>query len=238
MQPYWVERRWSWSKNFPRLEKLRITDCPLLQSTPTQFEILRELIIERVDSEMTLLNLCNNLTSLVDHTVDHVKELTCVPNEMLRNKISLQFLLVSECGEFRDLPQSLYNLKTFRIFDCPNLTSLHVPNRENCLYSPEAMYVLVCKNLVSLPLHVGEMPSLSSLCISDCSKLISLPSGGLYRLIGLMDLGIGPFSETVDFEAFQLIFNGIQQLLSLRRLNLGDTCTGILCLISLFNPGP
>ncbi|WMV49320.1 hypothetical protein MTR67_042705 [Solanum verrucosum] len=205
---------------FPRLEKLTITHCPLLKSTPTQFEILRKLEIKSVDSEMPLLNLCSNLTSLVGLFVDHVKELTCIPDEMLRNNVSLQFLSVSECGEFRELPQSLYNLKKLQIYDCPNLTSVPVPSGENYFSSLEVLSVKRCENLVSLPLHVGEMPSLSHLDISECPKLISLSSGGLHHLTGLTGLGIGPFSEMVDFEAFQLIFNGIQQLLSLRRLNL------------------
>ncbi|KAG5580776.1 hypothetical protein H5410_051403 [Solanum commersonii] len=74
---------------FPRLEKLSITDCPLLKSTPNQFEILRELSIEGVDNEMPLLNLCNNLTSLVELRVSYMKELTCLPNEMLHNNLSL-----------------------------------------------------------------------------------------------------------------------------------------------------
>ncbi|KAG5579539.1 hypothetical protein H5410_050166 [Solanum commersonii] len=184
---------------FPRLEKLTITDCPLLKSTPTQFEIMCELKIKSVDSEMTLLNLWSNLTSLVYLRVNDVKELTCIPNEMLRNNVSLQFLSVSKCGEFRELPQSF---------------------GENYFSSLEVLCIKRCENLVSLPLHMGEMPSLSYLDISKCPKLISLPSGGLHHLTGLTDLGIGPFSEMVDFEAFQLIFNGIQQLLSLRRLNL------------------
>ncbi|KAH0720032.1 hypothetical protein KY284_005062 [Solanum tuberosum] len=205
---------------FPRLEKLTITDCPLLKSTPTQFEILRELKIKRVDSELPLLNLCSNLTSLVDLFVDHVKELTCIPDEMLRNNISLEHISVSKCGEFRELPQSLYNLKNLQISDCPNLTSVPVPSGENYFSSLEVLCVNRCENLVSLPLHVGEMPSLSYLDISECPKLISLPSGGLHHLTRLTGLGIGPFSEMVDFEAFQLIFNGIQQLLSLRRLYL------------------
>ncbi|XP_049399640.1 putative disease resistance protein RGA3 [Solanum stenotomum] len=205
---------------FPRLEKLRITHCPLLKSTPTQFEILRELKIERVDSELPLLNLCSNLTSLVDLFVDHVKELTCLPSEMLHNNVSLQLLSVSKCEEFRELPQSLYNLKILKILSCPNLTSVPVPSGENYFSSLEDLCVLGCKNLVSLPLHVGEMPSLSHLDISQCPKLINLPSGGLLHLTGLTNLRIGPFSEMMDFEAFQLIFNGIQQLLSLRRLHL------------------
>ncbi|KAH0697949.1 hypothetical protein KY289_015431 [Solanum tuberosum] len=41
---------------FSGLEKLKITKCPLLKITPSQFEILCELSIEGVDSEMPLLN--------------------------------------------------------------------------------------------------------------------------------------------------------------------------------------
>ncbi|XP_059295347.1 putative disease resistance protein RGA3 [Lycium ferocissimum] len=55
---------------FPVLEKLIISKCPLLKSTPNQFEVLRELEIEGVDSEMPLLNLCSNLTSLVKLVVE------------------------------------------------------------------------------------------------------------------------------------------------------------------------
>ncbi|XP_049394217.1 putative disease resistance protein RGA3 [Solanum stenotomum] len=111
---------------FPELEKLSITNCPLLKSTPNQFEILHELSIDRVDSEMPLLNLCSNLTSLVKLSVNAVKELTCFPDEMLRNNVSLQHLSVSGCGEFRELPQSLYNLhslKSLMIDKCTNFSS-------------------------------------------------------------------------------------------------------------------
>ncbi|XP_006338948.1 putative disease resistance protein RGA3 [Solanum tuberosum] len=231
---------------FPRLEKLSISVCPLLKSTPSQFEILRELRIGGVDSEMPLLNLCSNLTSLVNLDVCNVKELTCLPDEMLRNNVSLQYLSVSYCGEFRELPRSLYNLHSLerlQISNCANFSSLPVPCGENYLTNLrrlllfncngltslpsgmlehcrplEVFYVRNCNNLVSLPLHVWEMPSLSYLDLSDCPKLISVPAGGLHCLTGLRTLEIGPFSEMVDFEAFQLIFNGIQQLLSLRRL--------------------
>ncbi|XP_055807960.1 putative disease resistance protein RGA3 [Solanum dulcamara] len=237
---------------FPRLEKLRIAVCPLLKSTPSHFEILRELVIECVDSEMPLLNLCSNLTSLLELRVYKVKELTCLPDEMLRNSVSLQYLSISECGEFRELPQSLYNLhslETLRIIRCTNFSSFPAPSGENYLtslrslelrncdglaslpsgmleqcLSLQSLSVIRCKNLVSLPLQVWEMPSLSYLSISECPKLISVLTGGLHRLPGLRHLGIGPFSEMVDFEAFQLIFDGIQQLSSLRRLEVsGNT---------------
>ncbi|KAH0720770.1 hypothetical protein KY290_006654 [Solanum tuberosum] len=232
---------------FPRLEKLTITGCPLLKITPTQFEILCELDISEVDSEMPLLNLCSNLTSLVLLRVYSVKELTCLPDEMLRNNVSLQNLLVTGCGEFREFPQSLYNLhslKSLQILCCPNFSCFPVPSGENYLTSLQSLVLFncdrltslpseilehcrslrtlivnCCNNLVSFPLHVGEMPSLSYLNISQCPKLISVPTGDLHRLTGLSGLVIGPFSVMVDFEAFQSIFNGIQQLSSLRTLD-------------------
>ncbi|KAL3326658.1 hypothetical protein AABB24_037380 [Solanum stoloniferum] len=231
---------------FPELEKLSISKCPLLKSTPSQFEILHELSIDNVDSEMPLLNLCSNLTSLVELSVNAVKELTYFPDEMLRNNVSLQNLMVSGCIDFRELPQSLYNLhslKRLQILYCPNFSSFPVPSGENYLTSLQSLelwncdrlaslpsgiiehcwslrflMVIDCNNLVSLPLHMWEMPSLSYLCLFDCPKLISVPAGGIHRLTGLRTLEIGPFSEMVDFEAFQLIFNGIQQLLSLHNL--------------------
>ncbi|KAL3356588.1 hypothetical protein AABB24_017308 [Solanum stoloniferum] len=230
---------------FPGLEKLRISNCPVLKSTPNQFEILRELEIVEVDSEMPLLNLCSNLTSLVMLSVYDVKELTCFPDEMLRSNVSLQHLSVDKCGEFHELPKSLYNLHSLKrlwITSCPNFSSFPVPTGDNYLTSLqslqliscdgltslpsgmlehcrslESLSVYKCNNLVSIPLHVGEMHSLSYLNISKCPKLISVPAGGL-RLTGLQHLEIDPFSEMMDFEAFQLIFNGIQQLSSLRTL--------------------
>ncbi|KAH0720661.1 hypothetical protein KY285_005528 [Solanum tuberosum] len=231
---------------FPALEKLRISSCPLLKSTPNQFEILHEVAIERVNSEMPLLNLCSNLTSLVDLIVDDVKELTCFPDEMLHNNVSLEHLRVLNCREFRELPQSLYNLrslKSLRIERCNNFSSFPVPSGENHFTSLqslelsncdgltslpsemlercrslESLKVNKCNNLVSFPLHVWEMPSLSYLNISKCLKLDSVPARGLHRLTGLQELCIGPFSEMMDFEAFQLIFSGIQQLSSLPKL--------------------
>ncbi|KAH0752486.1 hypothetical protein KY285_005634 [Solanum tuberosum] len=228
---------------FPVLKKLTIRNCPLLKSTPNQFETLRELSIEGVDSEIPLLNLCSNLTSLVMLIIRDVKQLTCLTDEILCNNFSLEHLLVLNCGEFRELPQSLYNLRSLkslsigdctnfssipvsrgvnhltsllklRLYNCDGLTSLSSGLLEHCR-SLESLNVNKCNNLVSLPLHVWEMPSLSYLNISKCPKLGSVPAGSLHRLTGLRTLHIGPFSELVDFEAFQLIFNGIQQLSSL-----------------------
>ncbi|TMW97889.1 hypothetical protein EJD97_004827 [Solanum chilense] len=176
---------------------------------------------------MPLLNLCNNLTSLITLSVYSVKDLTFFPDEMLCN-VSLQHLCISDCREFQELPQSLYNLhslrknyltslQSFRLWNCDGLTSLPSGMLEHCR-SLKSLKVFNCNNLISFPLHIGKMPSLSYLNISQCPKLIRALAGGLHHLIGLLNLEIGPFSEMVDFEAFQYIFNGIQQLVSLRRL--------------------
>ncbi|XP_019255139.1 PREDICTED: putative disease resistance protein RGA4 [Nicotiana attenuata] len=155
---------------FPALEKLSIRNCQRLKSTPNQFEV-------------PLLTLCSNLTSLVEISVYDVKELTCLPDEMLlhNNSFSLQHLYVSSCEKFRELPQSLYNLhslKSLEIIGCNNFSSVPVPSGENHLTSLpsgmlehcrslESLTVSGCNNLVSLPL---QMPSLSYLSISECPK--------------------------------------------------------------------
>ncbi|XP_049373988.1 putative disease resistance protein RGA3 [Solanum verrucosum] len=206
---------------FSGLEKLKFTKCPLLKITPSQFEILCELSIEGVNSEMPLLNLFNNLTSLVKLIVDDVKELTCLSDEMLHNNVSLQHLLVSLCRKFHELPQNLYNLhslKSLRISFCPYFSSFPVPTRDNYLTSLQSLELCHCDRLTSLPNRMlNHCLSLVSLNVINCNNLVPffLPARGLHRL-GILQ--IDPFSEMVDFEAFQLIFNGIQQLLSLRTL--------------------
>ncbi|WMV51075.1 hypothetical protein MTR67_044460 [Solanum verrucosum] len=180
---------------FSGLEKLRITKCPLLKSTPIQFEILRELSIEGVDSEIPLFNLCNNLTSLVKLIVYDVKELTCLPDEMLCNNVSLQHLLLSLCIEFRELPQSLYNLHSLKILQisfCPNFSSFPVPNGESYLTSCQCLRLLSCDGLISFPsgmlehcqsLQVLKLLSLRTLELWGHLHCDSLP----YHLMQLSD---------------------------------------------------
>ncbi|WMV52106.1 hypothetical protein MTR67_045491 [Solanum verrucosum] len=209
---------------FPVLKKLMIRNCPSLKSTPNQFEILRELSIEGVDSEIPLLNLCNNLTSLAMLIIRDVKQLTCLTDEILRNNFSLEHLLVLNCGEFCELPQSLYNLRSLKslsIGDCTNFSSIPVSRGENHLTFVLKLWLYNCDGLTSLSRGLLEhCRSLESLNVNKCNNLVSLPlpAGSLHRLTGLRTLRIGPFSELVDFEAFQLIFNGIQPLSSLRVL--------------------
>ncbi|KAH0752489.1 hypothetical protein KY285_005637 [Solanum tuberosum] len=164
---------------FPGLEKLRIRYCPLLKSTPKQFEILHELSIKVVDSEMPLLNLCSNLTSLVKLSVSFVEELTCFPDEMLRNNVSLQHLSVSNCREFRELPQSLYNLhslKSLIIPCCTNFSSFPVPSGENHLTSLQNLQLWSCGGLASLPSGMLEKcRSLQNLRVNYCNNLVSFP---------------------------------------------------------------
>ncbi|XP_070040587.1 putative disease resistance protein RGA3 [Nicotiana tomentosiformis] len=222
------------SQVFPLLKEL-IVKCPQLKSTPNQFEFLRELRIKGVDSKIPLLNLCSNLTSLVELFVEDVKDLTCLPNEMLHNNFSLQHLSVLNCGKFRELPQSFYSLRSLKsltIDCCTNFSSIPVPSGEKHLTSLlslklsscdrltslpsgmlehcrslESLTINECNNLVSFPLHLWEMPLLSDINVSKCPKLNSAPSGGLHHLNMLRALSIGPFSELVDFDAIQMIIN-------------------------------
>lgn len=197
---------------FPVLEKLSINNCPLLKSTLNQFDIVRELCIIGVDSGMPLFNLYSNLTYFVELFVEHVKEVTCLPNEMLSNNFSLQYLMFIGCRDFHELPQSLYrlhSLKTLVIQDYTNFLSFPAPSGEKYLTflqfihlssydgltsvpngilehcrSLESLKVFNYNNLVSFPLHMYKISPPSDLNILECPKLISVPIGSFTFSLG------------------------------------------------------
>ncbi|KAG5581446.1 hypothetical protein H5410_052073 [Solanum commersonii] len=99
---------------------------------------------------------------------------------------------------------------------CNNLTSLVnlvVELRE----FPQSLYKLhSIKSLKFTKWNARAMTVSSD--FDKCPKLISIPAGSLHDLTGLRHLEIVPLSKMVDFEAFQLIFIGIQQMFSLHCL--------------------
>ncbi|KAG5582703.1 hypothetical protein H5410_053330 [Solanum commersonii] len=78
--------------------------------------------------------------------------------------------------------------------------------------SLQFLRVRSCNNLVSFPLHVWEMPSLSRLEISRCPKLISVPE----QLLSLRDLAVYGHGHW-DSLLYQL-----KQLSDLREITIAD----------------
>ncbi|KAL3506741.1 hypothetical protein ACH5RR_032123 [Cinchona calisaya] len=115
-----------------------------------------------------------------------------------RYLISLQHLIISECD-------GLIHLSTDIIMSSTSLDRFEVSK---------------CSNLISFPINLEQTHSLSFLRLSECVKLANIPKG-ICCLTNLWHLEIGPFSNSLDFNSFRDVFNGLEQLSkSLLRLHL------------------
>lgn len=177
------------------------------------------------------------------HRLEHIAENLSCCSPCLRK------LEIINCGKLTMLPEGLYSLKSFEnltISQCPNLTSLPsvhedveafaslrslyithcdgltvIPSKILChCKNLELLAVSQCSNLISFPVEeLQQLGCLTLLFISRCPKLTSLPKG-LGCLTKLRELCFGPFSDGVDFDAFQASLHGLEQLQSLHSVEL------------------
>ena len=87
------------------------------------------------------------LSLLQELVLSQMNDLESLPEEWLRNLVSLRLLSIERCDELVSLPWigSLTSLQTLKIWNCPNLTSL--------------------------PQEIRNLTSLKYLSISDCPLL-------------------------------------------------------------------
>ncbi|GLT39641.1 hypothetical protein SLA2020_138230 [Shorea laevis] len=180
---------------FPFLRELVIEDCPKLTGNlPSYLPSLVKLIISHCpkleDSLMSLPSLCElkiedcnkvqlenivDLTSLTTLRIQDIKDLSCLPQEMLKSLGALQMLEVSNCIELTSLwkkgigLKNIASLEHLKIKGCSKFVSL-VANEQGLACSLEDMESMNCGNL-------GK-PSLKSLQIESCPKLLSFPEIG------------------------------------------------------------
>ncbi|XP_027158563.1 putative disease resistance protein RGA3 [Coffea eugenioides] len=190
------------SHNNQNLEFLKLKHCPDLT------HIVPEWGFGACLREFQICN-CDNLMEL--------------PNDLHSLK-SLERLEIDSCPKLKSFPtpngqEGLKSLRHLRIYNCGGLTSLPGEMLDSCTWL-ESLWVNYCRNLASLPVNLHHMSALSSLEVFKCPKLTSLPEG-LCCLSRLSELQIGPFSNSMDFDPFQIIFNGLHLLSSsLRELTL------------------
>ncbi|XP_027119337.2 putative disease resistance protein RGA3 [Coffea arabica] len=179
-----------------------------------------------------------SLTISSCHSLEHIAEnLTCCSP-------CLRKLEIINCEKLTMLPEGLYSLQSLEnliISQCPNLTSLPsiheeveaftclrrlnishcdgltvVPSKILC-YCKNLGFLAVsqCANLISFPVEeLQQLGCLTTLFIYRCPRLTSLPKG-LGCLTKLRELWYGPFSDGVEFDAFQASLHGLEQLQSL-----------------------
>ncbi|KAK4386017.1 hypothetical protein Sango_2472300 [Sesamum angolense] len=155
---------------------------------------------------------CSSLTYLEfpSHSIQSLENVGIYDCDKLK---SIRYFIQ---GGLADYPNSL---RALRVVGCQNLTNFSSTMLETC-NSLEILHVSNCNNLVSFSVDCERMPRLSSLDITECTKLRSLPRHSLSTVSHLRELSIGPFSKEVDFASFCEIFDSISQPQSLEALTL------------------
>ncbi|GKU88574.1 hypothetical protein SLEP1_g2824 [Rubroshorea leprosula] len=158
---------------FPSLVKFIISHCPKLGDSLISLPSLCELKIE--DCNKVRLENIVDLTSLTTLRIHGIKDLSCLPQGMLKSLGALQMLKVSNCTELTSLwkkgigLKNIASLEHLEIKGCSKFVSL-VVNEQGLPCSLEDMESMNCGNL--------EKPSLKSLQVESCPRLLSFPETG------------------------------------------------------------
>ncbi|XWS77384.1 hypothetical protein CRYUN_Cryun01aG0256800 [Craigia yunnanensis] len=218
--------------SFPRkglpsmLKNLVILGCESLESLPEGLVHNGNSIITRCHLENLEILGCPSLrlfpTGELPAAIKHLEiwdciQLECIPERLLQNNRSLEFIRIGNCKNLKALPCCLYSFK--------HLTELHVNQCSSLEYFPESglpiynlrtVLISNCVNLKSLPNQMHDITSLQYLTIFGCPGVISLPEAGFPP--NLLSLSIwGCKQLKLPFAMWRL-----HKLTSLKDLNVGD----------------
>ncbi|GLT79590.1 hypothetical protein SLA2020_510730 [Shorea laevis] len=187
---------------FPCLEYVEISGCPLLETWSvggfSSHHKLSNLCIGWCQKLMAIPNL-DGLSTLKRLELMGCNGLTSLPIG-LGSCISLQFLRIGSCQNLNPIPSMnvFTSLEGLYLSHCDGLTCLPI-GLDSCI-SFQELKIKFCPNLISISDDIKKLRSLSSLVISDCENLRSLPEEWLDNLTRLRMLRLGPFwSELEEF---------------------------------------
>ncbi|TQD69599.1 hypothetical protein C1H46_044868 [Malus baccata] len=163
---------------FPCLEKLTIKGCSKLRNVPSHFPSLQKLKIIYSDSGKPIEEISSGLTTLTFLIIRSIKELTCLPQGILKNNNNLSSLEIRDCNDLTCIAPDVFGswgfLERLDIWKCEKLRQL--TDGLDTLPLLEELTVKECPNLELIPITQG-MASLRELSIGYCKRLSSLPSG-------------------------------------------------------------
>ncbi|GKV12639.1 hypothetical protein SLEP1_g23761 [Rubroshorea leprosula] len=180
-------------RRLPSLVKLIISHCPKLEGSLVSLPSLCELNIEDCNKEQ-LKNIVH-LTSLTTLRIRSIRDLACLPQEMLQSLGALQTLNVSNCTELTSLWQkgtgmkNIVSLEHLKIKGCSKFVSLikneqGLPNGLDDIelinhgnlekLTLKSLHIESCPKLVSFP-ETGCLSTLRHLKLKDCAALKNLP---------------------------------------------------------------
>jgi len=130
---------------FPHLFELTIKDCPKL--VLPHLSSIKELFV--VGCNNNLLSQISNFNSLTSLHLETNEDSTSLPDGMLQNLTSLQYLTISDFRQLKELPELI----------CEGMRFL------------QTVDIIECEALISLPEGIEHLPSAKLLTIHGCSKL-------------------------------------------------------------------
>ncbi|GKV12646.1 hypothetical protein SLEP1_g23769 [Rubroshorea leprosula] len=180
-------------RHLPSLVRLIISRCPKLEGSLVSLPSLCELNIEDCNKEQ-LKNIVQ-LTSLTTLRIQSIRDLVCLPQEMLESLGALQTLDVSNCAKLTFFWQkstglkNIVSLKHLKIKGCSKFVSL-IENEQGLYGSLDdielinygdfekltfkSLHFESCPKLVSFP-ETGCLSTLRHLMLKDCVALKNLP---------------------------------------------------------------
>ncbi|GMI95746.1 hypothetical protein like AT3G14470 [Hibiscus trionum] len=215
------------SGNFPSmLKNLVILGCASLESLPEGLVHNGSSGITRCHLENLEILACPSLrlfsTGELPAALKHLEIwdcnwLECIPERLLQNNRSLEFIRIGNCKNLKALPRSL---STFE-----HLTELHVNQCSSLEYFPvsglpiynlRTMLISNCDNLKALPNRMHDITALQYLTVFGCPRIETFPEGGFPP--NLLSLSIwGCKRVKLRFALWRL-----HKLTSLKDLSVGD----------------
>ena len=203
---------------FPCLKVLGIYYCSKLRNVPSHFPSLQKLNIISSDSGKPIEEVSSGLTTLTFLRIQSIKELTCLPQGILKNNNNLSSLEIIDCNDLTCIAPDVFglwgSLERLNISAC--VTLRHLADGLDTLPLLEYLSIRWCPSLELIPITQG-MSSLRELRIDNCDGLSSLPSG-LEYCTSLQTLHLRGCNGVTSFPFYTLP--------SIRELNM-ENCNGL-----------